>query len=127
VLLAVPRRVVEELDARKYSHAKSRDRARQRIRKLASYVAHDAKQPRPGVDVEIVVSVDLDPDAARRPPIPADTEIIETYEALTAYAGANRVCLVTGDLSMQILAESRGIDVQRMPENTAQPLGGEAQ
>ena len=62
-------------------------------------------------------------DAARRPPIPTDEEVIETCEALTSYAGSNPVCLVTGDLNMQTLAQSRAVDVQRMPDDTMQRLG----
>ena len=125
VMLVVPRRVVEELDERKYVRTKIGDRARTRVGVLARYVAADAAQIRPGVDVEIVAPVDLDPDAARRQPIPADAKIIDACEALTAYAGSNPVCLVTGDLNMQTLAVTRGIEVRCMPENTMQPRGSD--
>jgi hypothetical protein len=42
-----------------------------------------------------------------------------------AYAGSNPVYLVTGDLAMQVVAETRRIDVRRMPDETMQPLGDE--
>jgi rRNA maturation endonuclease Nob1/predicted DNA-binding protein YlxM (UPF0122 family) len=125
VLLVVPLRVVHELDARKYVGTKGGDRARTRIRLLSEFVAAGADQVRAGVDVEVVASVDLDPGTARRPPIPADTEILETCEALRAYAGSNPVYLVTADLAMQIVAKTRGIDVRRMPDEAMQPLGDE--
>jgi hypothetical protein len=121
VLLVVPRRVVQELDARKYVGTKLGDRARTRIAQLERDAT--AGEVRPGVRVEVVGPVDLDPDAARRPPIPADEEITETCEALTSYAGTNPVSLVTGDLAMQLLAENREMTVRRMPEGTMQPLG----
>ena len=65
------------------------DRAAKRIGLLTGYVAAEADHIWPGVYVEIVGSVDLDPDAARRPPIRADAEIIDACEALTAHAGSN--------------------------------------
>ena len=65
------------------------DRAAKRIGLLTGYVAAEADHIWPGVYIEIAGSVDLDPDAARRPPIRADAEIIDTCEALTAYAGSN--------------------------------------
>ena len=126
VLLVVPVRVIEELDARKYAGTKLGDRARKRIKLLSDQVAAEANQVRPGVHVEIVESVDLDADAARRPPIPADAEILETCEALKAYAGSNPVCLVTADLGMRVVAEAREIAVRRMPDETMQPLGDES-
>jgi rRNA-processing protein FCF1 len=126
VLLVLPRKVVEELDAKKYTgEAKLRDRARTRARLLARCLERKTDQARRGVDVEIVASVDLDPDAARRPPIPVDEEVIETCEALMSYARSNPVYLVTGDQNMQTLAQSRDVDVRRMPEDTEQPLGSE--
>jgi PIN domain len=90
ILLAVPRRVVQELDGRKYAGTKLGDRARKRIQLLSNDVA--MRTIRDGVDVEIVGSIDLDPDAARRPAIPVDEEVIEIAEgwspmpALTRYA-----------------------------------------
>jgi hypothetical protein len=125
VSLVVPRRVVAEMDARKYVGTKGGDRARKRIALLAGNVHPDTDEVRPGVEVEIIGPVDLDPDAGRRPAIPADEEIIETAEALVSYAGSNSVCVVTGDLAMQMLAASRGLDVRRMPEDTIQPVGVE--
>jgi len=125
VLLVIPRRVVEELDARKYVGTKLGDRARKRIRLLSDHVAPGGEKVRPAVTVQILGPVDLDPDVARRAPIPADEEIIETCEALTSYVDPNRVHLLTGDLSMSMLAENRGLSVRRMPDDVVQPVGDE--
>jgi rRNA-processing protein FCF1 len=124
VRLVVPLRVVDELDDRK--SARRPDlvrRARSRIRQLERHVV-DTKttELRPGVTVEVVGPVDLDPEAQRRPPVPADVEILDTCQALSAYAGNNPVYLLTGDLGMRIRAEARNIPLITMSEHVEQPL-----
>jgi hypothetical protein len=122
VRLVVPIRVVGEIDDRKSAATKLGDRARTRIRLLERHLSHVEPLPA-GVSVTVAASADLDAEADRRPAIPADTETLDTCEALSSYAGANRVVLITGDLAMQIKAQARGIIVRRLPESTFQPLG----
>ncbi len=126
VTLVVPFRVIAEMDDKKASRSdKLADRARSRLRMLEPFVLSDGATSavRPGVDLAVVGTVDLDPEARRRPPGPPDIEILDTCEALAAYGGTNPVCLVTGDLAMHARAKSLGIPVRRMPERYYQRLG----
>jgi hypothetical protein len=50
----------------------------------------------------------FDPALYRRLSVPPDVEILDTCEALAAYAGANPVDLVTGDLGVRVRAQARG-------------------
>ena len=122
--LVVPLRVVQELDDKKASNSKPlRQRAAKRLRQLAGYTLGDgAHVVRPGVGIELIASLDLDPIVERRPPIPADVAILDTCAALATYDGGGAVYLVTGDLAMQVQAEARGIAVKLMPASVALPL-----
>jgi predicted ribonuclease YlaK len=128
VRLVVPLRVVEELDEKKYARrGELGDRAVTRLRKLEQHtVASGPRNLRPGLEIEILASVNLDPEAARRPAIPADTEILDTCEALSGYSGGNAVFLVTGDLAMKIRAQTRGLDARQMPDEYRVATGGSA-
>lgn len=119
-----PSRVVQELDDKKASNSKPlRQRAAKRLGQLAGYTLGDGlHEVRPGVGIELVGSLDLDPAAERRPPVPADVAILDTCEALATYNGGAAVYLVTGDLGMRVQAETRRIAVVLMPESTALPL-----
>ena len=115
--LVVPLRVVQEVDDKKASNSKPlRQRAANRLRQLAGYTLGDGPhEVRPGVDIELVGALDLDPGRERRAPIPADVEILDTCVALKTYNGGGAVYLVTGDLGMRVQAEVRDITVRLMP------------
>lgn len=110
VRLVVPLRVVDEMDQKKYGRrADLRTRARNRLRLLARYL--DEGDVRPHVRVEVVSWRDLDPGGVPRPPIPPDTDILDTCEALRFYAAGNAVSVVTHDVTMQLLARERDVPV----------------
>jgi rRNA-processing protein FCF1 len=126
VTLAIPVRVLDEMDEKKAANNQNlRDRAAKRVNLLAPYVlaATSSSRVREGVDLTVVRSVDLDPDGKRRPAPPVDVDVLDTCVALRAMARTNAVFLVTGDLGMAARARWRGIDVKSMLESTRQPLG----
>jgi PIN domain len=102
--LVVPLRVVRELDDKKATNTKPlRQRAEKRLHQLAGYTLGDGPhEVRSDIGIEVVGSLDLDHSAERRPPIPADVEVLDTCEALATYNGGSGVCLLTGDLGMQV-------------------------
>jgi hypothetical protein len=67
----------------------------------------------------------FDPSLYRRPALPPDVEILDTCEALAAFAGENPVFLVTGDLGMTVRAQARGVALKQMPDEHRQQLGDE--
>ncbi|HET8892752.1 MAG TPA: PIN domain-containing protein [Gaiellaceae bacterium] len=123
VTLAIPVRVLDEMDAKKAANNQNlRDRASKRVNLLAPLVLAEASSSpvREGVDLTVVGSVDLDPDAKRRPAPPVDVDVLDTCVALRSVARTNAVFLVTGDLGMAARARWRGIDVRSMPENSGE-------
>jgi hypothetical protein len=124
VRLVAPLRVIDELDAKKAARRDDlRRRAANRVRHLAGLLLGDASgEVRPGVSIEAVGLYEFDPSLYRQPSAPPDVEILDTCEALAAYAGINPVKLVTGDLGMKILAQARGVHLKEMPEEYRLPL-----
>jgi hypothetical protein len=117
VLLVVPLRVIDELDSKKAARRPDiRDRARTVIRHIESCLDRNGAV-RAGVRMDVLGLSEIDPDAYRRPQLPADVEILDICEAVAAYAGSERTQVVSGDLGMRIRARERGLRVLAMPED----------
>jgi hypothetical protein len=124
VRLVVPLRVIDELDAKKAARSTPlRTRAATRVRHLARLlVAEATNDVRPGVAIDAVGLFEFDPALVRQPSVPPDVEILDTCEALAAYAGANPVNLATADLGMRLRAQARGVSYREIPDEYRQPL-----
>lgn len=129
LLLVVPLRVVDELDAKKSAARREdlRDRARTVIRALERCLDRRGIV-RSDVRLEGVGLADLDPESYRNPPLPVDIEILDVCEGVASYA-AGKTNLVTGDLGMRIRARERSIGVIGMPDahllrQDRRPAGG---
>lgn len=119
VRLAVPMRVVDELDERKYGRRDDlRKRARRRVQTLAAYI--DQQEIRDCVRIEVVSRRQLDPGGVPRPLVDPDVDILDTCEALQAYAAPNSVSVVTGDNGMKLRARERGLPVTLLDEKDMQ-------
>lgn len=113
VCLAIPLRVVDELDEKKYAR---RGELGDRARVVISHIEeHEGGEVRSGVRLEIIPRTDLDPDAYRQPNLAADVEIIEICDGIGAYAPGGQTVLVTGDYGMTIRARSRNLGVFELP------------
>jgi hypothetical protein len=125
VRLVVPLRVIDELDAKKAARSPAlRNRAATRLKSVARVLLDDAThEVRLGVAIDVVGLYEFDPDLWRRPITPPDVEILDTCEALAAYAGGNPVKLITADLGMRLRAQSRGVSWEEIPDKYRQPLG----
>jgi rRNA-processing protein FCF1 len=114
VRLIVPLRVVEELDAKKWTRnddlaGRARDALAQMDRLLSSTI---------GVPVALreatTIEVPVD-DGPRYRPMDADEEILLECEEQRAFAN-EQVFLVTGDTAISLRARARRLDVVSMPE-----------
>lgn len=116
IRLVLPLRVIEELDAKKYSRRKDlADRARRLLAQIES-VLGEAGSPgevRPGVTIEVPV----DPQPRRRPD-DADEEILASCEDVAQLTG-QPVTLVTADTAMRLRAGARSVTVVTMPQKYA--------
>lgn len=126
VRVAVPLRVIDELDRHKASRRRDiAERAGVVLRHLQKRLSGLVDRPqalRPGVTLEIARVPEIDTDAYV-PPVWADIEILDTCDATAIFAGSP-VTLVTGDYGMQLRASFRGIETFVMPEDFR--LGSEA-
>lgn len=124
VRLVVPLRVIDELDAKKAARSSAlRNRAAKRVKGLARLLVGGAThEVRPGVAIDAVGLYEFDRALWQRPIVPPDVEILDTCEALAAYAGANPVNLVTADLGMRLRAQARGVSFREVPDQYHQPL-----
>jgi PIN domain-containing protein len=111
VRLVIPLRVIEELDAKKYTESeKVRRRARALLPKLDALISlMGSPTPLifPGTTIE--VPVEFISGAPRIKPVDADEEILFTCREmwqLSAQDGG--VTLITGDIAMRIRAEALG-------------------
>lgn len=113
VRLVIPLRVIEELDAKKYTESdKLRRRARERLPKLYALVgAGGAPKALPNGHGTLEVFIEPGP---RKRPADADTEILETAHDLGRLSGS-KVTIVTGDTAMRLRAEAEGIATVAMP------------
>lgn len=116
--VAVPLRVIDELDQKKAARRSDiADRAATVIKHLQQRISGLADAPVPirsGVTLEIacVPQIDTDPYVA---PVWADAEILDTCDAAAIFA-SSPVTLVTGDYGMKLRASARDIRTIVMPD-----------
>lgn len=119
VQLVVPLPVVRELDDKKNSaNAKLSGRAASRLGALRTALAGNGVGP---VQVRNRVRLSIFVPRTQIDMSNMDEAILACIERLTLRAGGP-VVLVTGDLAMQLRAESRNITVSVMPESLRLPL-----
>lgn len=113
VRLVIPLRVIEELDAKKYTESERlRRRARERLPKLYALVgAGGAPKALPNGHGTLEVFIEPGPRAR---PADADTEILEMARDLGRLSGS-KVAIVTGDTAMRLRAKAEGIATFAMP------------
>ena len=120
VRIVIPLRVVEELDAKKYSESqKLRDRARALLPKLdamISLMGSPTTLDFPTTTIE--VPVEFASGMPRVKPVDADEEILFTCRELWQLSGQEGgVTLITTDIAMRIRAEALGgIGPVKLPE-----------
>jgi rRNA-processing protein FCF1 len=123
VRLIVPMVVLGELDNQKNAgREKVRPRAAKRLALMRKVLAGHERGPvevRQGVNLEVVIDP---PDHVRQPN--TDEEIIAVAKRLVNGRGGP-VLLVTGDYSMQLRAETRGLTVVELSDALRLPLGGD--
>jgi rRNA-processing protein FCF1 len=116
VRVVIPLRVIEELDAKKYSESeKIRDRARKRLPHLYKLVGPGGKPK--ALNDYATIEVFIEPGPRERP-ADADTEILETARDLRRLSDQG-VTVVTGDTGMRLRAEAEGLPTASMPTTTA--------
>lgn len=111
VRLVIPLRVIEELDAKKYTEkGKLRERARALLPKLDALISlMGSPTPLifPGTTIE--VPVEFISGAPRIKPVDADEEILFTCREMWQLSGQEGgVTLITGDIAMRVRAEALG-------------------
>jgi len=113
VRIVIPLRVIEELDAKKYTESERlRRRARERLPKLYALVgAGGAPKALPNGHGTLEVFIEPGP---RVRPADADTEILETAHELAQLSGS-KATIVTGDTGMRLRAEAEGLATVAMP------------
>jgi rRNA-processing protein FCF1 len=113
IRLVIPLRVIEEMDAKKYTESeKLRRRARDRLPKLYALVGTGGA-PKTLPNGHGTVEVYIEPGPRTRP-ADADTEILETAHDLEQLSGT-KATIVTGDTAMRLRAETEGIATAAMP------------
>lgn len=111
VRLVIPLRVIEELDAKKYTESeKVRRRVRALLPKLDALISlMGSPTPLifPGTTIE--VPVEFISGAPRIKPVDADEEILFTCREMWQLSGQEGgVTLITGDIAMRVRAEALG-------------------
>lgn len=111
VRLVIPLRVIEELDAKKYTEkGKLRERARALLPKLNALISLMGSPTSlifPGTTIE--VPVEFISGAPRIKPVDADEEILFTCREMWQLSRQEGgVTLITGDMAMRIRAEALG-------------------
>jgi predicted ribonuclease YlaK len=112
VRLILPLRVIEELDAKKYSRRKSlSNRARRLLPQLAKVIGSSGEPGdlRPGVTIEVTV----DPGPRLRPE-DADEEVLAACAELRQFS-ATEITLISADTAMRLRAGALQIPVMEMP------------
>jgi rRNA-processing protein FCF1 len=113
VRLVLPLRVIEELDAKKYTESeKIRRKARELLPKLRSFVGSGGTPKAVRDDTTIEVFIEPGP---RSRPSDADTEILETAHELHRLSG-KAVTIATADTGMALRGETEGIPTVSMPD-----------
>ncbi|MCW2999178.1 MAG: hypothetical protein JWN65_2727 [Solirubrobacterales bacterium] len=112
VRLILPLRVVEELDARKYSGRRDlAERARRLLPQLEAAVGYAGEPRAPADGTTLEVFVERSP---RRRPADADEEILSTCAELAQLSG-RPITLVTQDTGMRLRAQAQGTEVKALP------------
>jgi predicted ribonuclease YlaK len=110
VHLVIPLRVIEELDAKKYTtRSQLAKRARRLLPQLETLVRSERGDLSPGV----TVGVSIEPGVRNRP-ADADEEILNTCRELQHFGG-RPVTLVTGDTAMLLRSDALGLRTVKMP------------
>jgi hypothetical protein len=113
VRLVLPLRVIEELDAKKYTESeKVRRKARELLPKLRGFVGSGGTPKAVRDDTTIEVFIEPGP---RSRPSDADTEILETAHELHRLSG-KAVTIATADTGMMLRGETEGIPTVSMPQ-----------
>jgi rRNA maturation endonuclease Nob1 len=111
VRIVVPIRVISELDEHKNRGGKRGDRAGKRLKMLQSLTVGKGRSP---LDVRANTTLQILLHPPNHMALPqADAEILMRASYLAGLPGG-QVCLVTGDLSMQMRAESSGLKVLQL-------------
>ncbi len=114
VRIIVPLAVLRELDDKKnMARRPTGDRAGARLKAMRQRLAGRGAGPaqiRDNVTLEVLLD-----RRGHQPHLNTDEEILDRTEALTSRKGGP-VRLVTGDLSMQLRAEARGLTVVELPD-----------
>jgi hypothetical protein len=104
----LPLRVIEEIDAKKYSNS---DRLRQRARELLPWINHlfpegdlGPVELRANATIELLLS-----ERPRHRPEDADDEVLEVCHDVVRFAGQGR--LMTADTAMRLRAMTEGLEV----------------
>jgi hypothetical protein len=114
VRLIVPLRVIEEIDAKKYSDSKRlRDRARSLLPWFNGLFPDTTTGPVPirpdkSATIEVLVA-----DRPRTKPVDADEEVLDACQDVMRFAGQAK--LMTGDTAMRLRAIAEGLDVFFLP------------
>jgi rRNA-processing protein FCF1 len=109
--LIIPLRVIEELDAKKYS---DRRRLAKRARRILPQLEHLLRTDNGKLASGVTVGVPVDPGPRQRP-VDADEEILLTCRELK-HLGGRDVIVVTGDTGMLLRADAIGLKTVTMPE-----------
>jgi rRNA-processing protein FCF1 len=113
IRLVIPLRVIEELDAKKYSESeKTRRKARELLPKIRGFVGKGGTPNHLRDHATIEVYIEPGP---RIRPSDADTEILETTHELNRLSG-KAVTIVTSDTGMALRGETEGIPVTQIPD-----------
>jgi predicted ribonuclease YlaK len=113
VRIMLPLRVIEEIDAKKYSkNDRLRDRARELLPWINSLFPNGDTGPitlrEDDATIELLLA-----DRPRHRPDDADEEILDVCHDVVRFAGRGK--LMTGDTSMRLRAISEGLEVLFLP------------
>jgi rRNA-processing protein FCF1 len=119
VRLLVPLRVIEEIDATKYS---SRDRHRQVARDLIPWLSDVLANGTGPVAIRTDTTLEvLLEGAPRHRPVDADEEILDVAGYVQALTGSG--ALITADTAMRLRAQALGISVLPMDDRYVRSAG----
>jgi predicted ribonuclease YlaK len=119
--LVVPLRVIEELDAKKYS---GNSALSERARSVLPWLQDRILRAEGRIREDTTIEVPIDP-ARRPPPADADREILDECEELRAF-GEHGVTLITTDTALRLRAHAAGIPTVRLdPEKHGRSVTAE--
>jgi rRNA-processing protein FCF1 len=116
VRIVIPLRVIEELDAKKYTDSdRIRERARKRLPQLYKLVGQGGAPK--AMNHYSTIEVFIEPGPRVRP-ADADTEILDTAHDLRRLSG-DEATIVTGDTALRMRAEAEGLLTASMSATAA--------